>query len=68
MSSQNLSLDNLSQAKTVLLEPFGLDETVLMNTMGDIFTHQVDYADLYFQFTKNEGWRLVDGKDKYGIF
>ena len=68
MSSQNLSLDNLSQAKTVLLEPFGLDETVLMNTMGDIFTHQVDYADLYFQFTKNEGWSLEDGKVKSGSF
>ena len=68
MSSQNLSLDNLSQAKTVLLEPFGLDETVLMNTMGDIFTHQVDYADLYFQFTKSEGWSLEDGKVKSGSF
>lgn len=68
MSSQHLSLDNLSQAKTILLEPFGLDETVLMNTMGDIFTHQVDYADLYFQFTKNEGWSLEDGKVKSGSF
>ena len=68
MSSQHLSLDNLSQAKTSLLEPFGLDETVLMNTMGDIFTHQVDYADLYFQFTKNEGWSLEDGKVKSGSF
>ena len=68
MSSQNLSLDNLLQAERVLLEPFGLDETVLMNTMGDIFTHQVDYADLYFQFTKNEGWSLEDGKVKSGSF
>lgn len=68
MSSQHLSLDNLIQAKTILLDPFGLDEQILMNTMGEIFTHQVDYADLYFQFTKNEGWSLEDGKVKSGSF
>lgn len=68
MSSQHLSPDNLIQAKTILLDPFGLDEQILMNTMGEIFTHQVDYADLYFQFTKNEGWSLEDGKVKSGSF
>ncbi len=68
MSSQHLSLDNLAQAKKVLLDPFGLDEVMLMNIMGDIFTHQVDYADLYFQFTKNEGWSLEDGQVKSGSF
>lgn len=68
MSSQHLSPDNLIQAKTILLDPFGLDEQILMNTMGEIFTYQVDYADLYFQFTKNEGWSLEDGKVKSGSF
>lgn len=68
MSSQHLSPDNLIQAKTILLDPFGLNEQILMNTMGEIFTHQVDYADLYFQFTKNEGWSLEDGKVKSGSF
>ncbi|MBR7069163.1 MAG: metalloprotease TldD [Oxalobacter sp.] len=68
MSSKNLSADNLAQAKAVLLEPFGLDEAVLMRVMGDIFTHQVDYSDMYFQFTKNEGWSLEDGMVKSGSF
>lgn len=68
MSSQHLSPDNLIQVKTILLDPFGLDEQILMNMMGEIFTHQVDYADLYFQFTKNEGWSLEDGKVKSGSF
>ncbi|MGN0919095.1 MAG: metalloprotease TldD [Oxalobacter sp.] len=68
MSSQHLSPDNLIQAKTILLDPFGLDEQILMNTMGEIFTHQIDYVDLYFQFTKNEGWSLEDGKVKSGSF
>ena len=26
-----------------------------------MFTHKVDYADLYFQFTKSEGWSLEEG-------
>ncbi len=68
MSSTNLPADNLALAETVLLEPFGLDEAVLMRTMGEIFTHQVDYADMYFQFTKNEGWSLEDGMVKSGSF
>lgn len=68
MSSQHFSPYNLVQAKTILLDSFGLDEQILMNTMGEVFTHQVDYADLYFQFTKNEGWSLEDGKVKSGSF
>lgn len=36
--------------------------------MGTIFNHQVDYADLYFQFTKNESWSLEEGIVKTGSF
>ncbi len=68
MSSKNLAAENLAYAKSILLEPFGLDENALMQTMGDIFTHQVDYADLYFQFTKSEGWGLEEGIVKSGSF
>lgn len=68
MSSKNFAADNLACAKSILLEPFGLDEQALMQTMGDIFTHQVDYADLYFQFTKSEGWGLEEGIVKSGSF
>ncbi|HEY5800180.1 MAG TPA: metalloprotease TldD, partial [Burkholderiaceae bacterium] len=30
--------------------------------------HKVDYADLYFQFTKSEGWSLEEGIVKTGSF
>ncbi len=68
MSADDFSANNLTLARSVLLEPFGLDEAHLMRTMGDIFTHQVDYADMYFQFTKTEGWSLEDGIVKSGTF
>ncbi|EEO28484.1 metalloprotease TldD [Oxalobacter paraformigenes] len=68
MSSNNVANANLDLAKSLLLEPFGLDERALIKAMSVIFTHQVDYADLYFQFTKNESWSLEEGIVKTGSF
>jgi TldD protein len=62
------NLQTLAAAREVLLTPFGLDESKLINTLGRIFTHRVDYADLYFQFTKHEGWSLEEGIVKTGSF
>jgi len=62
------NLQILAQARDVLLAPFGLDETKLIRALDEIFTHRVDYADLYFQFTKNEGWSLEEGIVKTGSF
>jgi TldD protein len=33
-----------------------------------VFRHRVDYADLYFQYTRNEGWSLDEGIVKSGSF
>ena len=68
MQSQMTEKDNLDFARSILLEPFGLDESALVKAMGTIFNHQVDYADLYFQFTKNESWSLEEGIVKTGSF
>ena len=68
MSLQNTATDHLLQAKSVLLDPFDLNEALLMHTMADIFTHQVDYADMYFQFCKSESWGLEEGIVKSGSF
>ena len=62
------NLPNLAIARDVLLTPFGLDESKLIKALGAIFTHKVDYADLYFQFTKSEGWSLEEGIVKTGSF
>jgi TldD protein len=62
------NLPTLAIARDVLLTPFGLDESKLIKALGAMFTHKVDYADLYFQFTKNEGWSLEEGIVKTGSF
>lgn len=62
------NLQSLAIARDVLLTPFGLDENKLLQVIGNMFTHRVDYADLYFQFTKNEGWSLEEGIVKTGSF
>ena len=62
------NLKTLAVARDVLLTPFGLDESILIKTLGTMFTHRVDYADLYFQFTKSEGWSLEEGIVKTGSF
>jgi len=62
------NLRTLAVARDILLAPFGLDESKLGKALGEIFTHRVDYADLYFQFTKNEGWSLEEGIVKTGSF
>ena len=62
------NFSNLSVARDVLLTPFALDEATLIKTIGTMFTHKVDYADLYFQSTKSESWSLEEGIVKTGSF
>ncbi|QJQ07519.1 metalloprotease TldD [Undibacterium piscinae] len=62
------NLQHLAIARDILLTPFGLDEAKLAKALSSMFTHKIDYADLYFQFTKNEGWSLEEGIVKTGSF
>ncbi len=64
MSSQTL----LHTAQNTLLTPFALDEGALTKVFGSIMTHRVDYADLYFQYSRSEGWSLEEGQVKSGSF
>ncbi len=59
---------HLPIARSVLLEPYGLDDAHLAAALAEIFRHRVDYADLYFQFTRSEGWSLEEGIVKSGSF
>ncbi len=61
-------LDALNTARTLLLEPWGLDESHLARALSDIHSHRVDYADLYFQYSCSEGWSLEEGIVKTGSF
>ena len=68
MISREPTLERLATAKSLLLDPFGLDEGHLNRALAAIKTHQVDDADLYFQYTRTEGWSLEEGIVKTGSF
>ncbi len=55
-------------AASLLLTPFGLDESHLARALAEIRAHRVDDADLYFQTTRSEGWSLEEGIVKTGSF
>ncbi|MCX7259366.1 MAG: metalloprotease TldD [Burkholderiales bacterium] len=68
MISREPTLERLDVARRLLLEPFGLDESDLIHTLSAIKAHKVDEADLYFQYTRAEGWSLEEGIVKTGSF
>jgi len=55
-------------ASAVLLAPHALDEGRLQAVFGQIMAHRVDYADLYFQYSRSESWSLEEGIVKSGSF
>ncbi|KAF1046411.1 metalloprotease TldD [Xylophilus sp.] len=68
MISREPTIERLATARQLLLEPFGLDETHLARALAEIRAHRVDDADLYFQYTRHEGWSLEEGIVKTGSF
>ncbi len=62
------TVQRIDIARQLLLAPFGLDEGHLARALGEIRAHQVDDADLYFQYTRSEGWSLEEGIVKTGSF
>ena len=68
MISREPTIERLAIARALLLEPFGLDEAKLAQALATIATHRIDDADLYFQYTRSEGWSLEEGIVKSGSF
>ncbi|MDR2787405.1 MAG: metalloprotease TldD [Candidatus Accumulibacter sp.] len=58
----------LLQARKTLLTPYGLDVENLTRILGHIAARGVDHADLYFQYSRTEGWSLEEGIVKSGSF
>jgi TldD protein len=59
---------NLETATTTLLAPFDLETAKLERVFGTLSTRKVDHADLYFQYSRYEGWSLEEGIVKSGSF
>ena len=55
-------------ADDTLLKPYGLGVSSLQDVLGNMMTHKVEYADLYFQYTRAESWSLEEGQVKSGSF
>lgn len=60
--------ERLALAERLLLTPFDLTLPRLHKALAAMHTHQVDDADLYFQYTCSEGWSLEEGIVKTGSF
>src|SRR5260370_988348 len=56
----------LSLARELILAPSGLDENGVAKVLGTVMGYSVDYADLYFQLSREESWSLEDSIVKDG--
>src|SRR6478736_1533986 len=67
-SSSPIEGSHFDTASETLLAPSGLDLPALQGVLASIMSHQVDYADLYFQYSRSESWGLEEGQVKSGSF
>jgi len=63
-----ISPNLLSDADRLLLAPAGLDLDKVSRVLGSIHTHEIDFADFYFQHSCFESWSLEEGIVKAGMF
>jgi TldD protein len=55
-------------ASLQLLEQHDLTPAALEGVFASMMAHKLDYADLYFQYSRSEGWSLEEGIVKSGSF
>ena len=53
-------------AKATLLDPAALELQHIHRLFGQLMSHKIDYADIYFQRSRSESWSLEDGAVKSG--
>ena len=57
----------LAAVSAQLLEPAGLELADLDRALGALMSRQLDYADIYLQYTRFESWTVEDGIVKDGV-
>ncbi|WP_341675688.1 metalloprotease TldD [Niveibacterium sp. SC-1] len=67
-AEHHTSSDSLIRAEQLLLEPYRLGRASIEKTFSQLLAHKLDYADLYFQYHRAEGWSLEEGIVKSGSF
>ncbi|SOD21001.1 metalloprotease TldD [Nitrosomonas ureae] len=68
IESMTESREFIAIADRCLLTPYDIDTAGLQRVLGQILAHKIDYADLYFQYSRSEGWMLEEGIVKSGSF
>lgn len=58
----------MNNVETELLTDSQLDQHFLQQTLTNICSQQIDFADLYFQASSHESWMLEDGIVKEGSY
>ena len=58
----------LDTARQTLLAPHDLEAAKLERVFGALGARRIDYADLYFQYSRSEGWSLEEGIVKTASF
>jgi TldD protein len=66
MNSTLTATDSLAMARELILRPAGLDEGRIDGALGTVLGAAVDFADIYFQLSRDESWSLEDGIVKEG--
>jgi TldD protein len=61
-----MQIDTLHEVRQSLLEPAGIGTGELDRLIGEMMGRHIDYADLYFQYTRHESWSLEEGRVKSG--
>ena len=61
-------LETLATARATLLAPYDLTDASIQQVFSEIMQHDADYADLYFQYARSEGWSLEESRVKSGSF
>jgi len=59
---------NLEAARRTLLAPGSISENDLEGVFGKMLGHKIDFADLYFQYSRYESWSLEEGQVKSGSY
>ena len=60
--------NSINAVMSRMLAPVGLDEGHLSKTLGSMMLGGVDYADLYFQVSRQESWTVEDRIIREGSF
>ncbi len=66
---KNQSFDTLfGTAQQALLAPYCIEAGHIEQVFASMMAHRLDYADLYFQYSRAESWSLEEGIVKSGSF